>query len=170
MSTPLNKNIIYLLTGSNIGDRLQYLLAAEQLIKSQIGTIIKKSNVYETEAWGDIPQDAFLNRIIEVSTTLQASYLLKRLKKIESYMGRTTKGDYKPRVIDIDIIYYNETVIEKSNLKIPHPHMEKRRFVLTPLNEIAPLKIHPILHMNTNELLKHCVDTLKVYIFAGSEV
>jgi 2-amino-4-hydroxy-6-hydroxymethyldihydropteridine diphosphokinase len=164
------KNIIYLLTGSNIGDRLENLKKAEENITRYVGEIKKKSNIYETEAWGEIPQDNFLNRVVEVETTLQATYLLKHLKNIETLMGRTSKGDYKPRTIDIDILYYNDKVINRDNLKIPHPQMEKRRFVLAPLKEVAPNKIHPILKKDSTHLLKDCVDTLEVYIFANSEV
>ncbi len=170
MSSGQKKNIIYLLTGSNVGNRMENLIKAEENIANYIGKIKKKSNIYETEAWGDIPQDNFLNRVLEVETTLQASYLLKHLKNIEFQMGRTSKGDYKPRTIDIDILYYNNKVIHRDNLKIPHPQMEKRRFVLAPLEEVAPHKIHPVLKKDSTQLLKDCVDTLEVYIFADSEV
>lgn len=170
MSSGQKKNIIYLLTGSNIGDRLENLKKAEENIEKYVGEIKKKSCIYETEAWGDIPQDNFLNRVVEVETSLQATHLLKHLKNIESLMGRTSKGDYKPRTIDIDILYYNNKVINRDNLKIPHPQMEKRRFVLAPLKEVVPNKMHPVLKKDSAQLLKDCVDTLEVYIFAGSEV
>lgn len=164
------KNIIHLLTGSNVGNRLNHLLKAEEVITNQVGKIIKKSSVYETEAWGEIPQENFLNRVIQVETTLQATYLLKKLKKIEAEMGRISKGDSKPRTIDIDILYYNNKKIKKDNLIVPHPQMDKRRFVLEPLAEISPNFIHPVFKKDSLHLLKDCKDTLKVYIFAGSEV
>lgn len=155
-------NDVYLLTGGNIGNRLLNLQLALMLIEKQVGTILKKSAVYETAAWGLTTQSPFLNQVLLVSTSLPAFELLKTLLQIEHELGRERKEKMGPRTIDIDILFYNTEIISSRDLTIPHPQIANRRFVLTPLNEIAPEFIHPGLKKKIAELLEMCPDNLEV--------
>jgi 2-amino-4-hydroxy-6-hydroxymethyldihydropteridine diphosphokinase len=155
-------NIAYLLTGGNLGDRAQNLHQAEQLLNKQCGTVIKKSSLYETAAWGNSNQPAFLNQALALETTLNAKQLIRKILKIEKIMGRVREEKYGPRLIDIDILLFNSEIINISFLKIPHPEMQNRRFVLMPLHEIAPAIIHPLSHKSISELLTECKDELDV--------
>lgn len=155
-------NDVYLLTGGNIGNRLLNLQLALMLIEKQVGTILKKSAVYETAAWGLTTQSPFLNQVLLVSTSLPAFELLKTLLQIEHELGRERKEKMGPRTIDIDILFYNTEIISSRDLTIPHPQIANRRFVLTPLNEIAPEFVHPGLKKKIVELLEMCPDNLEV--------
>jgi 2-amino-4-hydroxy-6-hydroxymethyldihydropteridine diphosphokinase len=155
-------NTAYLITGSNMGDRGQYLATARELINTDCGEITKTSFVYETAAWGKVNQPAFLNQALEVHTSLNAKQLIRYILKVEKKMGRIRKEKYGPRLIDIDILFFNDEIHKTSFLKIPHPEMQNRRFVLVPLAEIAPAIAHPVLHKTVTELLDDCPDTLDV--------
>ena len=155
-------NKAYLLTGSNLGDREQYLARARSLINEQCGTIVTASSLYETAAWGKTDQPSFLNQALEVETELDAAHLMKRVLEIEKLMGRERKEKYGPRVIDIDILLFNDEQYDLPFLKIPHPEMQNRRFALTPLAEIAGELRHPVLQKTIGQLLKECPDKLEV--------
>ena len=158
-------NEVYLLTGGNIGNRLEYLSKAKEQIEKRCGSILKESSVYETAAWGKEDQGAFLNQVLKIETTLQPGELLKTILEIEEYLGRKRELKYGPRTIDIDILFFSNDIISQHSLKVPHPQMQNRRFVLAPLNEIAPDKIHPSLYKTISQLLAECPDPLAVNKF-----
>lgn len=156
-------NNAYLLIGGNMGDRLVLLQQAVSKIEASAGTILKKSSVYETAAWGKTDQHAFLNQALLVATGLEPEPLLHQLLAIEQEMGRQRKERFGPRLMDIDIIFFNKQVINTADLTVPHPQMHLRRFVLQPLAEIAPDYLHPQLNTTVQELLAVCTDPLKVH-------
>lgn len=155
-------NKTYLLTGGNMGDRKARLLEAKQLLNEHCGKITAQSSLYETAAWGKTDQPAFLNQALELTTTLNAKQLIRKILKLEKMMGRERKEKFGPRIIDIDILLFNDEVLDISFLKIPHPEMQNRRFALMPLNEIASKHIHPVLKKTIGQLLKDCPDKLEV--------
>ena len=155
-------NVAYLLTGGNTGNRLQYLNKAATEIKKRCGTIVSKSFIYETAAWGVKEQNSFLNQALKLSTTLSAQELLDSLLEIEENLGRVRKEKYGPRLIDIDILLFNDDVVDASNLKIPHPELSNRRFALQCLNDIAPDIVHPVSKKTIAQILKECTDPLGV--------
>lgn len=155
-------NKAYLLTGGNLGDREQYLSTARSLINEQCGTIVTASSLHETAAWGKTDQPSFLNQALELDTILNAKQLMRRILKVEKIMGRIRDEKYGPRLIDIDILLFNNEKHNYQFLKIPHPEMQNRRFALLPLSEIAPGMLHPVLNKTINELLKECTDELPV--------
>ena len=155
-------NKTYLLTGGNLGNRLAFLSQAKELLSEYCGVITAASSFYETAAWGNTNQAAFLNQALEITTTLNAQQLIRKILKIEKLMGRIRKEKYGPRNIDIDILLYNDEVHEMPFLKIPHPEMQNRRFALMPLAEIAPGLIHPVFKRSIMELLDDCTDGLEV--------
>lgn len=145
--------IVYLLLGSNLGERERNIeVAIKELEK--LGLLIqKRSSLYNTAPWGYYKQPDFLNIAVECLTNIAPIELLRELKEIEKKMGRKETVRYGPRVIDIDIIFYNSLIIKTESLVIPHPLMHKRRFVLEPLCEIAPDFVHPELKLTVRELL-----------------
>jgi len=132
------------------------------MIASRIGSIASKSHVYETAAWGKTDQDDFLNVALISLTNLSPSEVLKQIHIIESKMGRLRQEKWGPRIIDIDIIFYDEKIIKKPDLIIPHPHISNRNFVLTPLMDICPEYIHPELQLSISELHAKCTDQSEV--------
>lgn len=161
-------NEVYLLTGGNIGNRLSNLQNACEQINKKAGTVLKKSVIYETAAWGLTAQNAFLNQVLLVSTPLPAAELLKILLGIEQQLGRERMEKMGPRTIDIDILFYNSEIISSPDLTVPHLQIANRRFVLTPLNEIAPDFVHPVLQKTIAELLQICPDQLEVKKYTNS--
>jgi 2-amino-4-hydroxy-6-hydroxymethyldihydropteridine diphosphokinase len=155
-------NEVYLLTGGNLGDRQSYLLKAGEAVQKNCGPIVETSSVYETAAWGKEDQDAFLNQVLHIRTHLNAVDLLTEILRTETELGRVRGLKFGPRIIDIDILFFNDDIIELPGLKIPHPQMPYRRFVLEPLCEIAAGKIHPLLHKNIAQMLAECPDLLAV--------
>ncbi len=155
-------NKAYLLTGGNIGNRADYLQDAAKNISQSCGKIIKESSIYETAAWGKTNQADFFNQAILIETTFTANELIKKILLVEEKLGRARNEKYGARTIDIDILFFNSEIINEPKLIIPHPEMQNRRFALTPMNEIAPEFIHPVLHKNINTLLKECADKLDV--------
>ena len=155
-------NSAYLLTGGNLGEREHNLATARKLLAEQIGNIIAASSLYETAAWGNTDQPAFLNQALMIETPLNAKQLIRRILKIEKKMGRVREEKYGPRLIDIDILLFNEEKHNYQFLKLPHPEMQNRRFALLPLAEIAPEIIHPVLKKTIAELLLECTDELEV--------
>jgi 2-amino-4-hydroxy-6-hydroxymethyldihydropteridine diphosphokinase len=158
-------NKTYLLTGGNEGDRSEALENAILQLESYAGKITARSAVYETAAWGRTDQPPFLNQALELNTTLEPLALLGVLLKIEEKMGRVRKEKYGPRIIDIDILLFNQQVLDLPSLKIPHPELPNRRFALLPLAEIAGEMAHPVLKKTIRELLKECQDSLEVRLF-----
>lgn len=156
-------NKVYLLIGGNIGDRLANLNAAIDRIEAYCGKIITVSSIFETEAWGLKEQGAFLNQAIYIETKMAALELMEALLEIEIQLGRIRVTPMGPRIIDIDIIYFNDEIINKPLLTIPHPRLAERNFVLMPLVEIAPNYIHPVLKQTNTSLLKECGDSSAVY-------
>lgn len=155
-------NKAYLLTGGNLGDREQNLATARELISQQCGPITAASALYETAAWGKTDQPSFLNQAIEIETALTARQLIRRILKVEKLMGRVREEKYGPRLIDIDILLFNNEKHNYPLLKLPHPEMQNRRFALLPLAEIVPEMEHPLLKKTITELLKDCKDELPV--------
>jgi len=145
-------SIAYLGLGTNLGDRKENLSKAIEAISLKM-SISKQSSLYETTAWGYTDQPDFLNQVIQVETELSPLRLLNFLKKTELKLGRVENFRYGPRLIDIDILFYDDLVITTSRLQIPHPMLPERAFVLVPLNEIAPGYIHPVLKKTVAELL-----------------
>jgi 2-amino-4-hydroxy-6-hydroxymethyldihydropteridine diphosphokinase len=156
-------NKVFLGIGTNLGDRERNLREAIQKIGELIGIVSETSSIYETAPWGFDAENDFLNMVICVETTQAPGELLKKINLIESTMGRErTQDRYSSRVIDIDILLYDDLVIYEKGLKIPHRLMHERRFVMVPLCEIAPDLIHPVLKKTMNVLLEECRDRSKV--------
>jgi 2-amino-4-hydroxy-6-hydroxymethyldihydropteridine diphosphokinase len=160
-------NTVYLLTGGNVGNREQYLQESARLIEVACGKITRRSAIYETAAWGKTDQAAFLNQALELSTLQTPADLMKQLLAIEQKAGRKRAEKYGPRTIDIDILLFNEDILQSSLVTIPHPQMAYRRFVLEPLNELIPGYIHPVLKKTINQLLQLCPDPLPVKKFSA---
>lgn len=153
---------VYLLLGSNEGDRLSNLIRATDAIELRAGKITRKSSVYSTAPWGKTDQPEFLNQAICIETGLPPQELLNTLLEIEEMLGRKRKEKWGQRLIDIDIIFYNRDVVSEDNLVIPHPRLRERKFTLLPLSEIAGNFIHPTIGQTVSELLENCKDDLRV--------
>lgn len=146
-------NIVYIAFGSNIGDRGAAIEEALNLIEQNEMKIVKKSKIYETEPYGYVDQPSFLNGAVEVETNLSCRDVLERLLSIENQIGRVREFKWGPRIIDLDIIFYNNEIFDEEDLKVPHPDMQNRDFVLKPLNDLCPDYVHPILGKTIRELL-----------------
>ena len=155
-------NIVYLLLGSNLGNSKEQLTLATKFVEEFIGAVTVSSSLYSTAAWGNTDQPDFLNQVIIINTTLSPFPLLKQILLIEKKMGRVRTVKNAARIIDIDILFFNNEIINEKNLVIPHPEIQNRLFVLTPLAEIAASLVHPVLNMSIKELLKICTDKLNV--------
>jgi len=150
---------VYLSTGSNQGDRLKALLSAFHLIELHIGNVIDFSDVVETEPWGFEADLNFFNQVLIIETEIQPLRMLEIILEIEGKLGRTREGaGYKSRNIDIDILFYDQQTVIFDQLKIPHPLMHLRRFVLQPLEAIAPDFVHPVLQKPIKTLLSEIQD------------
>lgn len=155
-------NQVYLSIGGNLGYRRANLALATQLIKQEIGVLKKRSAFYKTKAWGIENQPDFLNQCLYVETLLSPQEVMQIALKIETKMGRVRARKWYTRLIDIDILFYNQLIINTKDLIIPHPHLHTRNFVLVPLTEIAPELVHPILKKNIKELYEKSPDKLGV--------
>ncbi len=145
-----------------MGNSQEQLSFAKKNIEDSIGKISLSSSLYSTAAWGNTNQADFLNQVLIVETSLTATKLLKSVLTIEKKMGRVRTIKNAPRIIDIDILFFNNTIIESKNLTIPHPEIQNRRFVLTPLAELSANFMHPILKKTVHQLLIACKDSLNV--------
>ena len=154
---------VFLSIGSNLGNREENLKIALSRIREEIGSILISSSFYETEPWRFDTKNQFLNMAVTVETKIEPPALLEALIGIEKSMGRTRdKEQYSSRVIDIDILFYEDLIIEAYDLIIPHPHIPERRFVLVPLVEIAPDLVHPVFQKSIRSLLELCNDTGRI--------
>lgn len=151
--------MVYLLIGGNIGDRVDYINKTSLLLKKYVGQIVKRSALYETDAWG-FDSAPFLNQVLVVETKLQPEEVLREAHAVEEKMGRKRFSDdsYHPRTMDVDILFYANKIISLPHLTIPHPRIAQRRFVLEPLNEIAASLIHPVTCKSVTKMLDECID------------
>lgn len=158
-------NKTYLLLGSNQGNSKLQLLKARALIEKKIGPVSRSSGMYATAAWGNRHQPDFLNQVLVIETSLTAQKTMDTILHIEKKMGRVRTVKNAPRIIDIDILFFNKQTISEPDLQVPHPQLQNRRFVLTPLNELSPNFKHPLLKKTIHYLLIHCNDLLDVKKF-----
>lgn len=159
---------VYLLLGSNLGDRLHIMHTAVEMLAEAVGSVTAMSSVYETAPWGVLDQPAFLNQVVEVHTTLAAEEVLRLVLEIERELGRVRYERWGARVIDIDILFFNNHVQDSARLTVPHPRLHERRFTLVPLVELIPFYVHPVLEKTLSELLETCTDDSDVHVFSGN--
>lgn len=133
-----------------------------QQIQLYCGSIVNESSIYETAAWGNTKQASFLNKVISIRTKLPPDDLMKKLLEIEQELGRVRTEKYGPRTIDLDILFYDALIYHSAIVTLPHPAIQDRKFVLIPLAELSPGKIHPVYKKTINTLLKECADQLAV--------
>jgi 2-amino-4-hydroxy-6-hydroxymethyldihydropteridine diphosphokinase len=152
--------LVYVLLGTNLGDKAENLNTAINYIEEAGFVIIKKSSVYDSSPWGFNHPESFYNQAVCFEIELQPELILSMLLNIEKLMGRERSGEnYEARIIDLDILFYDNQIIQSTSLVIPHPLLHLRRFTLVPLCEIAPSFIHPVFNETIQELLEHCPDT-----------
>ncbi|MCP4443356.1 MAG: 2-amino-4-hydroxy-6-hydroxymethyldihydropteridine diphosphokinase [Aureispira sp.] len=159
------KNICFLSTGSNLGNRYQNLDQARLALANSVGSLVAESAVYETAAWGVEDQTPFLNQVLQIETDFNPQELLLRCQAIELSLGRIRTQHWGERMIDIDILFFNDAIIEEPNLTVPHPYLHQRRFVLVPMQEIAPNWLHKPMNKTINTLLKDCEDQLAIRLW-----
>lgn len=159
------EHVVYIALGSNLGNRLANIKNAISNFTPQLD-VKKKSSVYETPPWGYADQPAFLNQVVMAETYLEPDDLLSHLKRLEVVLGREPTFQNGPRLIDLDILFYDDVVIDSPPLQIPHPRLHQRAFVLVPLNDIAPELIHPTLGKSIGEILLD-VDRLNIVEYKG---
>ena len=155
----------FLLLGSNLGDRQDHLDKARTQVRRRIGKLVAISSVYQTAAWGNTEQSAFLNQVLGVETKLTPEQILTAIKAVEKSQGRTPTEKWGPRTLDIDILFYGDQIIKTPELTIPHPEIANRRFALEPLMEVEPDLVHPVLNKTVRKLLATCPDGLPVEIY-----
>ena len=153
---------VFLLIGTNLGNRRQNLEQAIDLLDSDSVQVQQRSYIYKTAAWGKQDQPEFYNQVIEVATTLSPQGLLRYILSKEQQMGRIRVEKWGERVIDIDILLYGDFVLESPSLSIPHPQLPFRRFSLVPLADLAPFQKHPVTGKTITQMLEECPDPLKV--------
>ncbi|MHA8066020.1 2-amino-4-hydroxy-6-hydroxymethyldihydropteridine diphosphokinase [Aquirufa sp. ROCK2-A2] len=151
-------NITYLSLGGNLGNTIEIFQNSIEILSKKVGKITQLSSLYQTAAWGPIPQNDFINQVIEVETTLSAQDLMSQLLEIELQLGRVRTERWGPRTLDLDILFFDDQIISAENLEIPHPRLVDRKFVLIPMAEINPGFIHPKLHKTMKTLLLECND------------
>jgi 2-amino-4-hydroxy-6-hydroxymethyldihydropteridine diphosphokinase len=167
----MQKHKVYLLLGSNIGNRIQFLEQAKEQINRQIGEIVSQSSFYESEPWGFVDEKPFINQVIMIETALKAHEILSINQTIEKDLGRIRQSNqYTSRKIDIDILFFENMIVYKQGLIIPHSLLHKRRFTLLPLSEIAGGFIHPIFRKSMQEMLDRCSDLSNVKKLSATEI
>ncbi len=155
-----NSKFVLFSLGSNIGNKISFIeKAVEALLYADVLSSVKQSSYYESEPYGQLNQDWFVNIAISAFTTLNPDPLLFMIKSIEYFHGRRFRGKWLEREIDIDILIYDDLIIKSNHLTIPHPLLHKRKFVLLPLCEIAPNVIHPVFNCSIQQLLNDCQDS-----------
>jgi|SRR5690606_41624087 len=155
-------SLVYLLLGANLGDRFIQMSNAFAEIETHIAPIIKSSSLYQTEAWGKEEEPPYLNQVVCLESNLTPQALLKSINTVEDKLGRTRKVKWESRIIDIDILFYDELILNEPDLIIPHPYIAQRKFTLIPLAEIAADLIHPVLKKDVKALLLALDDPLEV--------
>ena len=158
-------NNVFLQLGSNMGNRIELLSKAEEKIHNDVGRIIKKSKIYESTPWKVDGQSNYLNQVVKIDTELDPLNLLRKILLIENDLGRKRLEKWGERLIDIDILFYNDSILETPNLCIPHKHLHERNFVLIPFNDIDAEWIHPKINKSISQLLTDCSDNSNVYEF-----
>ncbi|MEJ0055905.1 MAG: 2-amino-4-hydroxy-6-hydroxymethyldihydropteridine diphosphokinase [Bacteroidota bacterium] len=158
----------FLLLGSNQGDRMAYLEKACHEIGAKAGRLITMSSVYQTAAWGVEDQPAFLNQVMVIETGLSPAQLLTTVLGIETMLGRVRSEKWGSRIIDIDILFYGDQIVETPELLIPHPRIAERRFALVPMAEVDAEFVHPVFGKNIRMLLRECKDGLAVTRVIGN--
>jgi 2-amino-4-hydroxy-6-hydroxymethyldihydropteridine diphosphokinase len=153
---------VFLLLGSNLGDRKSFLQSAIDHIETDISPVLKKSSVYETQSWGKTDEPDYLNQVILLKTSLAPEILLQKILSIEKKLGRKRDVKWGSRIIDIDILFYDAAIISLPDLEIPHPELHKRMFTLEPLSEIAPDFVHPVLNKTIFQLKSKLISNLHV--------
>lgn len=161
----MKRQKVILLFGGNEGHTAKIFAEAETKIQSGIGRVIKKSQYYQTGAWGPVPQQDYLNCALVIETIFTPLSVLHKILDIELQMGRQRTVKYGPRTIDIDMLFYGHAVMNHPQLILPHPHIAERRFVLVPCNEIMPGFTHPVYRKTITTLLNNCKDTLAVKLW-----
>jgi 2-amino-4-hydroxy-6-hydroxymethyldihydropteridine diphosphokinase len=156
---------VYLLLGSNMGNRVALLQQAIVLLENALGKVAQKSPIYEAEPWGHHEQDHFLNQVLCFNTLMPARNLLNTILNIELEMGRKRFDKWHQRTIDIDILFYGEKIINEPDLNIPHPHIAARRFTLIPMVALASDLVHPECNKTMKEMLNECSDPLKAHLY-----
>jgi 2-amino-4-hydroxy-6-hydroxymethyldihydropteridine diphosphokinase len=156
---------IFLLLGSNLGDREKYLTDALQQLEVQQLKILKYSSVYSTEPWGMTEQDGFLNVAVQMESEMNAFEILEHVQKVELNLGKEKIIKWGPRTIDIDLLYFNGEIIETDKLVVPHPEIQNRSFTLVPMIDLDPDFVHPVLKKSQVQLLNECTDSLAVTRF-----
>lgn len=154
----------YLLIGGNLGNRFSNLIKAKKELDAQEVRIIRESGIYETEAWGKKNQPSFLNQCLKVKTRLEPLELLEVIRDIEKKLERVKHEKWGARTIDVDILYYSNSIISSNELSIPHPYIPERQFTLQPLAELAPNYVHPALKKTNLQLLKETSDPLSAQL------
>ena len=157
--------MIYLQLGTNIGDRKLNLINCKKLIKKKIGKIVQESIIYESECWGVDNQNNYLNIVINIFSEIGPFILLEKINEIEKLMGRVRNIKWEPRIIDIDILFYKNEIIQSKKLIVPHKFLEKRLFVLKPMFDLNPSLRHPKSKKTIKELLIECEDKSKVFSY-----
>lgn len=155
-------NSVYILLGGNLGNKEENMNVARSYIEKHVGKIIKASSIYETASWGIAGQPDFLNQVVLIKTKFSAEKVMETILLIENKMGRIRTEKNASRIIDIDILFFNDEVINKQGLIVPHPEIQNRKFVLVPLNEIASDLMHPTFQLSIKELLSTSKDKLEV--------
>lgn len=153
---------VYLLLGANLGMPFDQIRSAFEEIEKQVGRVIQYSSLYETAAWGGEEGPDYLNQVVLIETALKPLEVLEKINLIEEQLGRIRKLKWESRVIDIDILFYGDMIINRPNLVVPHPYLHLRKFTMVPLVEIAPNFIHPLLRKSSKELLDVLKDDLEV--------
>ncbi len=161
-------NIVYLLLGANLGDRVAQLAQARALLEEEVTQSFSCSTIYESAAWGLEDQPSFLNQVVALETDMDPETLLGKILAIEEKLGRERKTVWGPRVIDIDMLFFGNEIIEKPDLIIPHKLFHERKFAMVPMAELAPEFVHPVIGQTVKELLDRSQDALEVKIWRPS--
>jgi len=155
-------HLAYISLGGNIGNTLEIFQNALLAIEKKLGKIIQKSSIYQTAAWGKEDQNDFLNQVILIETSFDAKKLLDSLLTIELLFERKRIERWGPRTLDLDLLSFDNQIVQAVSLTLPHPRIQERKFILVPLAELNPNWVHPMLRKSVSELLDNCADQLKV--------